>query len=171
MSAWQPLDWPPLISNRTVPAWARLRDLVLTLMAWAFLFFLVRDSLALMHDYLRPPSFEFSNLSPPDWLALWGRLKPFAGFVAVLVLWLLFWSLVRGRAIAHTPPVPQPAPLPVDAHAVQFGLPPGTVAPWREARALVMHFDAAGQISHAESRGLRLSAPRAAAPAPAAACP
>jgi cytochrome bd-type quinol oxidase subunit 2 len=131
-----------------------VRDLLLTLAAWGLLFYLMSDTLRLAHDYLRPPRFEFSSMEPPNWRELWERLRPFFGFVAVLVLWLLFWALVRGRRMRATAPVPQPAPLALAVHAAGFGLEEATLAPWREARCLVVHFSAAGQVSHGEAKPL-----------------
>jgi poly-beta-1,6-N-acetyl-D-glucosamine biosynthesis protein PgaD len=148
------LDWPPLITSAQLPAWMRLRDLLLTLAAWGLLLYLMSDTLRLAHDYLRPPVFEFNSLEPPDWLELWGRLRPFFGFVAALVLWLLFWALVRGRHMRTTTPVPQPAPLTLAAHAAGFDLDAATLESWPEARRLTVHFSADGRVSHGEPHPL-----------------
>jgi len=146
------LPWPPLIAGANVPAWVRLRDVVLTLLAWALLVYLMRETLHLMHDYLRAPIFEFTNATPPDWEELWGRLRPFSYFVAALTLWLLFWALVRGRRMRATAPVAQPASLATKQHAAAFGLENAAVARWTEVRILVVHFDAQGHVSHAEAK-------------------
>ena len=94
------IDWPPLIHGAQVPLWRRLRDFVLTLLAWA----------------------------------------------------LLFWALGRGRYLRATEPMKQPPPLTIAAQAADFGLSEATVAPWREARILVVHFGADGQPSHGDVR-------------------
>ena len=146
------LPWPPLIAGANVPVWVRLRDVVLTLLAWALLGYLMRETLHLLHDYLRAPIFEFTNATPPDWEELRGRLRPFSYFVAALTLWLLFWALVRGRRMRATAPVAQPASLATNQHAAAFGLEGVAVARWSEARILVVHFDAQGHVSHAEAK-------------------
>ena len=146
------MPWPPLIAGANVPAWVRLRDVVLTLLAWALLLYLMRETLHLLHDYLRAPIFEFTNATPPDWEELWGRLRPFSYFVAALTLWLLFWALTRGRRMRDTAPVAQPASLATKQHAAAFGLESAAVARWTEARILVVHFDAQGHVSHAEAK-------------------
>jgi poly-beta-1,6-N-acetyl-D-glucosamine biosynthesis protein PgaD len=146
------MNWPPLIEGANVPGWVRLRDWVLTLLAWALLGYLMRETLDLLHDYLRYPIFEFTSATPPDWRELWGRLRPFSYFIAVLTVWLLFWALLRGRRLRATAPVPQPAPLTLAAHAAAFGLDEAALARWTEARVLVVHFDATGQVSHAEAK-------------------
>ncbi len=151
--------WPPLIVGANVSGWVRLRDFVLTVLAWALLAYLMRETLDLAHDYLRYPIFEFTNAEPPDWVELWGRLRPFWHFIALLTLWLLFWALVRGRRMRATAPEPQPAPLVLAAHGADFGLEESALARWREARVLVVHFDASGQVSHAETEDAPQAAP------------
>jgi len=146
------IDWPPLIHGAQVPLWRRLRDFVLTLLAWALLFWTMSYTLQLAVDYLRPPRFEFSSMSPPNWIELAYRLEPFFRYIAVMVLWLLFWALVRGRYLRATEPMKQPPPLTIAAQAADFGLSEATVAPWREARILVVHFGADGQPSHGDVR-------------------
>lgn len=70
MSRRSAIDWPPLICGAKVPVWVRLRDLLLRVLAWALMGDLMRDTLRFTYDFLRPPAFEFTNLSPPAWLEL-----------------------------------------------------------------------------------------------------
>lgn len=147
-----PIAWPPLILGARVSGWVRLRDGLLTLAAWGLLLWTMKHTLQLVADYLRPPVFQFSSLSPPNWVELWHRLDPFYNFIATLLLWLLLWALLRGRQLRLTEAVPQPVPLSLAAQAADFGLDEAGIAPWREARILVVHFDAAGQPSHGDVR-------------------
>jgi len=146
------IEWPPLLLGSNVPRWRRVLDFVLTLMAWGMLLWTMRYTLDLAQDFLRPPRFEFSNMSPPNWLELWYRLRPFFRFIAVLMLWLLFWALVRGRYLRATEPMPQPPPLSIAAQAADFGLTEEGVAPWREIRIGIVHFGADGHPSHGDVR-------------------
>ena len=159
------LEWPPLIHGAYVSGRVQVRDFVLTVLAWGLLVYMVRGTLHLAYDYLRPPIFSFSSLSPPDWRELGGRLLPFWYFIAPLMLWLLVWALVRGRAMKTTEPVSQPPELAREVHAAGFGLDTETIAHWPEQRILVVHFDADGNISHGEVGGL--AAPVEPAPPPA----
>jgi len=152
------IEWPPLLLGGNVPRWRQLLDVGLTLLAWGVLFWMMRYTLALAQDFLRPPHFEFSSMSPPNWLELAYRLSPFSRFIAALLLWLLFWALVRRRYLRATEPMTQPPPLSIAAQAADFGLSEETVAPWREARILVVHFGADGHPSHGDVR-LRGSPP------------
>ena len=147
----RPSPWPPLIVGANVSAWVRLRDFVLTVLAWVLLGYLMRETLDLAREYLRYPIFEFTNAEPPDWQELWGRLKPFSHFVAALTIWLLAWALVRGRRMRATAPEPQPPPLALAAQAIDFGLDESALAPWRDARVLRVHLDSAGGLSQVET--------------------
>ena len=142
--------WPPLIVGAKVSRWVRLRDVVLTLLAWLLLAWLMRETLDLASNYLSYPMFEFTDSDPPDWLELWSRLQPFSKFIAALVLWLLFWALVRSRRMRTTLPEPQPAPLALGEHAAMFGLQAQDATRWPVARILVVHFRADGGVSHAD---------------------
>jgi len=150
MTTLRKIEWPPLIEGAHVPGWVRLRDVVLTLLAWALLLWTMKHTLQLVVDYLRPPHFEFSSMTPPNWIELWYRLAPFFDFVAVLLLWLLVWALARGRYLRATAPMTQPPPLGIAAQAADFGLGQETIAPWREARILVVHFGADGHPSRGD---------------------
>jgi PgaD-like protein len=146
----KPTDWPPLIHGSGVPAWVLARDVVLTLLAWLLLMWVLREGLELTVDYLSPPRFEFTNLSPPNLLELAARLSGFLYFIAALFGWLIFWAVVRGRTLRLNDAVAQAPGLGVAEQAADFALPAATIAPWREARVLVVHFDAAGRISHGD---------------------
>ncbi len=140
-----PLAWPPLVGVERVPMVIRVRDTVLTLLAWATLVYLLRDSIALAWDYLRAPMFEFTHLEPPDWRALLRQLEPYGRFSAWLIAWLVFWGLVRRKRIRAVPPSEQPPELPVESQASALDLDPGDVERWREWRIAVVEFDDAGR--------------------------
>jgi PgaD-like protein len=148
----KPIDWPPLIHGSSVPGWVRVRDAVLTLLAWGALAWVLRDGLELTVDFLSPPRFEFTNLSPPNLLELATRLSGFLVFVGALFGWLAFWAVARGRRLRLNAPVAQPQGLSVAAQSADFALAATTVEPWRDARVLVVHFDAAGRPSEGEIR-------------------
>jgi poly-beta-1,6-N-acetyl-D-glucosamine biosynthesis protein PgaD len=137
--------WPPLVGVERVPLFIRVRDTVLTLLAWATLVYLLRDSIALAWDYLRAPMFELTHLPPPDWRGLAKQLEPYGRFVAGLIAWLVFWGFVRRKRIRAVPPSEQPPELPVEAQATALDLDPADVERWREWRIAVVEFDDAGR--------------------------
>jgi hypothetical protein len=143
-------DWPPLIHGSEVPVWVRVRDVVLTLLAWALMGWVLRAGLELTLDYLSPPRFEFTQLSPPNLLELAARLSGFLYFIGGLFGWLVFWAVARGRRLRLHAPVAQPPGLALAAQAADFGLSADAVAAWRDARVLVVHCDGHGRIADAE---------------------
>jgi len=145
MSDREPRPWPPLVGVERVPAVIRLRDIALTLLAWATLVYLLRESIALAWDYLRAPMFTLENVPPPDWRGLLRELEPYGRFTGWLVGWLIFWGLWRRKRIRALPPSPQPPELPVESEATALDLDPGDVERWREWRVAVVEFDDAGR--------------------------
>ncbi len=148
----KPTEWPPLIHGADVPVWVRVRDVVLTLLAWAALAWVLRTGLELTIDYLSPPRFEFTNFSPPNLLELASRLAGFLYFIGALFAWLIFWAVVRGHRLRLSAPAPQPPGLTLSDHSADFELAADAIAPWRDARVLVVHFDDAGRLSHGDVR-------------------
>jgi poly-beta-1,6-N-acetyl-D-glucosamine biosynthesis protein PgaD len=145
MSPREPLPWPPLVGTKGLPRAVRVRDVVLTVVAWAALGWLLRDAMALAWDWLRAPMFTLTELAPPDWIALRDEIAPYMLFAAVLVAWLIFWAVVRHRRICALPPSPQPRGLDCAEEAAALALDPAQVAQWREWRTLVVDFDDAGR--------------------------
>jgi hypothetical protein len=135
------LEWPPLVVGARVRAWLRVRDILMTLLAWLALSWAMRDVLAMLADYLRPPVFELNSMAPPNWNELWRRLQPFSYFIAVLLVWLLCWALIRGRAmrVAGAASLPPPQPQLSEDHAASFGLAAREIDAWRRARVIVVH--------------------------------
>jgi poly-beta-1,6-N-acetyl-D-glucosamine biosynthesis protein PgaD len=148
----KPNEWPPLIHGAEVPVWVRVRDVVLTLLAWVVLAWVLREGLELTIDYFSPPRFEFTNFSPPNLLELVSRLAGFLYFIAALFAWLIFWAVVRGPRLRLSAPAVQPPGLTLPDHAADFELAADAIAPWRDARVLVVHFDSQGRLSHGEVR-------------------
>lgn len=143
--------WPPLVNATGIPLFIRVRDTVLTLAAWAMLGYLLRDALYLAYDYLSHPIFELTTATPPDWAALWRRLRGYALFIAILMAWLVYWGHKRRTTLASTAPQPQPPTLPVEPHARAFYLEPAEVLRWHAARRLVVNFEPDGRIASATS--------------------
>jgi PgaD-like protein len=148
----KPTEWPPLIHGSEVPGWVRVRDVVLTLLAWVVLAWVLRAGLELTVDYLSPPRFEFTSFSPPNLLELASRLSGFLYFIGALFGWLIFWAVVRGRRLRLNGPVAQPPGLTLSAHSADFKLPADAIAPWRDARVLVVYFDHEGRLGHGDVR-------------------
>jgi poly-beta-1,6-N-acetyl-D-glucosamine biosynthesis protein PgaD len=143
--------WPPLILARRVPRWVRVRDLALTIGAWAVLAYWVRGALLLAYDWLSHPIFELSAHPAPQWSRMWLTLAPFLAASALLAAWLVFWAARRSAELAVQRSVTQPPPLEPGTHAAGFGLQPAGLLSLREARVQTVRFDAHGAITPPES--------------------
>jgi poly-beta-1,6-N-acetyl-D-glucosamine biosynthesis protein PgaD len=142
--------WPPLIRADRVPAWVRVRDLVLTIAAWLVLMYWVRGALLLIGDWLSFPLFRLSTQQAPDWPRIWSTLAPFIATAALLAGWLVYWALRRRTILTRQLSMPQPAALDRSVHADRYGLGPEDVAMLRNAQVVTVRFDVNGSIAHSD---------------------
>lgn len=141
--------WPPIIELARAPWWVRIRDVLVTIAAWAGILYLARGAVYLIVDYFSDPIFELTRTHSPDWLELWHHLKTFVIFSGVGMLWLMMWGIIhrrRLRRVAWLAPVP---PLPLEEHAAYFQLDPAMVQRWTEMKTIVVQFDENHRIVNA----------------------
>lgn len=87
--------WPPIIGNARVPWWARLRDLVLTLLAWVTLLYAMSPLwIPLWIDIELLLGFRIAHAASIP-ASPWHVLQPFLGVAALLSLWLVSFAVVR----------------------------------------------------------------------------
>ena len=145
-------DWPPIIGSRKVTPFIRLRDTILTVIAWIFVGVLLWELFELLWDYFSYPIFAFSKTHSLSWLGLWDRIGNFALVSLLLVLWLAFWGFVRRKELRRTDdPRPVPA-LSLHDHASVFGIPPETIERWRQSQVVVVQFDAANRLENVTAK-------------------
>ena len=102
-------DWPPIIGTGITP-FVRLRDTILTVIAWIFVGALLWELFEVLWDYFDEPIFAFSKTHSLSWLGLLNRIGNFALVSLLLVLWLTFWGFVRRKELRRThDPRPVPA--------------------------------------------------------------
>jgi hypothetical protein len=135
---------PPIIRAH-VPAWMRVRDVLLTLGAWLLIGYFLREGLYLAYDYLRAPIFELTTARAPDWGEIWGRLRGFVLLAAALVAWITFWAL-DSRARLQATRSPQPLPLQDSSHAARVGLREAELSAWRLAKVQTVDINLARQV-------------------------
>ena len=153
MKTGRPPVVPPIIRTR-VPAWMRVRDVLLTLGAWLLIGYFLREGLYLAYDYFRAPIFELTTVTAPDWGEIWGRLRGFVLLAATLVAWLTFWAL-DSRARLQATHSPQPPSLPDSSHAARVGLNEAELAAHRLAKVQTVSIDASGHVAMATTTGRR----------------
>ncbi len=147
--------WPPLIGTAHQPTWIRVRDVLLTLLAWVALGWMLATPLALAIDFLFiDPVFELTHHEPVDWRGKWLLLRPFAMAAALLVVWVLVWALLRTRPLAARSAQPPPAPLALADHAARWGLEANAVATWHTPRVALARFDEAQQLRAVQAMAL-----------------
>ncbi len=147
-------DWPPIIDSGKVGPIVRMRDTILTVIAWIFLVVLFWDLCALLWDYFSYPVFELSRTHSLNWQAFVDRIGGLALLSLLLVLWLTFWGFVRRKELRSThDPRPVP-PLPLSEHAAIFGIPPETIERWRQSRLVVVQFDTSDRLANVTGKTL-----------------
>jgi poly-beta-1,6-N-acetyl-D-glucosamine biosynthesis protein PgaD len=140
-------QWPPLIERGKVPRFVRIRDILLTILAWFILLWLAKDFLYSLYDYLAHPHFAFSRTTGPDWVAIWQHLEGFIYLALFLMLWLVFWGFVRRHDLRRIKDSAQPPPLRLDELAARRGLNPERLAELRDEKIVVVHFDGEHRVS------------------------
>jgi poly-beta-1,6-N-acetyl-D-glucosamine biosynthesis protein PgaD len=142
-----PVPWPPLIGFAHAPWFVRVRDIVLTILAWALLLHLVYSGLYIFIDYLFIyPKLTLTN--PYSWrdVRLLGKFNYFGLVAFAAMLWLAMWSLINRQRLRAVKRMPSPPPLPVAEHAASFQLAPEVVEHWQEMKISVVQFDAQHRI-------------------------
>jgi poly-beta-1,6-N-acetyl-D-glucosamine biosynthesis protein PgaD len=147
------VEWPPLISSARVPRLVLARDAALTAAAWFGFGILCADAIVLAQDWLRTPAAAFSAARRPDWAGMWLELRWFVLTAAILIGWLGYWTIVRGKRMQATGHDPQPAALPLAEHAQEFGVAERDAAAWRGLRVATVRFDDEDRIVRVDPGG------------------
>jgi len=138
---------PRRIRVRELPLWMSLRDILLTLVAWAIIAYFLREALYLVYDYLRRPYFQLVNAQVPDWQGMWQALQKFVIFAVCLVLWLAFWALYSRKRLRAGSMKPQPKPLSLKEEADSISLPEEQLTRCKSSVITTVFFDAQQRIA------------------------
>jgi poly-beta-1,6-N-acetyl-D-glucosamine biosynthesis protein PgaD len=121
-----------------------MRDILLTLVAWAALGWLLRDPIYVAYDYfLIHPIFELTHAKPLDIGAVWSRLWYFVVIAAGLITWWWLWGAIRIRRRM----APQPPALALEEQAAWAGLDAKIVSEARKFKVTNVRFNEDGSIS------------------------
>jgi poly-beta-1,6-N-acetyl-D-glucosamine biosynthesis protein PgaD len=142
--------WPPRIPQTLAPWWIRLRDLLLTLLAWLAYLWILRN-----------PVFACIAWLSPSWGAylqtVFGKvtnidIRPYLWIAAGLVAWIVTNGLLRRHRLRQeaSPDHAVPA-LPPEEQFAAAGVPASQVSWWQGARHLHVDHDAQGRIVGATS--------------------
>jgi hypothetical protein len=138
--------WPPLVWPEQLSVWVRLRDGLITFLAWVLMAWLIRHELSVLVDYFRPPVFQLTRVSTPNWAKFWDQFGGFVILSGVLVGWIVLWAIRRRRIVFRAPNAPEPAPLALEAHARVWDLSPETVLAARSSKSIRADFDETGRL-------------------------
>ncbi len=145
-------DWPPIIGTGKITPFVRVRDTILTVIAWILVIALLWEVIDLLWDHFSYPTFAFSKTHSLSWLGLLDRIGKFALVSLSLVLWLTFWGFVRRKELRRThDPRPVPALL-LSEHASAFGVPPEAIERWRQSQVVLVQFDASNRLENVTAR-------------------
>ena len=144
-------DWPPIIGTGITPL-VRLRDTILTIIAWIFVGALLWELFELLWDYFDDPIFALTKTRSLSWHPLLERIGNFALGSLSLVLWLTFWGFVRRKELRRThDPRPVPALL-LSEHASAFGVSPEAIEHWRRSQVVQVQFDSANRLENVTAK-------------------
>ena len=134
-----------------VPVWMTLRDIGLTLFAWAIILYFLGEALHLGYEYL--VYFKVVNAEHPDWREMWIDLHRFLIISGGLVLWLGFWAFYSRRRLRSVSLVPQPEPLSPKEHAESIGLTEEQLVRCKSYVITTIFFNSRRQITELRAQG------------------
>ena len=146
------LEWPPLIKKGGVPRFVRVRDIVLTTMAWLLLGCFMGEPFYYLYDYIAYPHFAYSRTTGPDWAALWLHLESFIYLALFLVLWLVVWGFARRRILRRVKDSEEPLPLSLEDLLARRRISPAQLSQLREEKIVVVNFDDEHRITSAVAK-------------------
>lgn len=146
------IPWPPIIRTAKVPLLIRLRDLLLTILAWVIVATLLWELFDFLEDYFSDPIFTIRRIHALDWGTFIQRASVFTMIGTVLLVWLLFRGLSRRKHLKHHKTKKKVKPLSLSEHGKDFGVSEQSIEDWRRNKIAVVYFDANSKIERIEAR-------------------
>jgi len=145
-----PAPWPPLRVKRI--GWlTKLRDVLLTLLAWAALAWILRGLIYLTTDFLSDPIFELTTARPPELDKLWERLGVLVVLSFVFAAALSLWAVKERYRLRAEERFPAPPSLAIADQARWFGLDAAEVTKARSFKVTNVQFREDGSIAAFEN--------------------
>ena len=145
---------PPLIDRAKVPIFVRVRDVILTILAWAVLLHFIREPLHFFYDFFSFPHFSLSRFTPQDVQKIWVNLRGFAYLALFVVLCLVFWGIVRRHDLRRVKDSEEPLPISLEDLAARRNLNPERLEQLQNEKIVVIQFDDNHRATSAESKPL-----------------
>lgn len=147
--------WPPIIDSRHVPLYVRIRDVILTLLAWLVITMLLWELIYLLWDFLSHPIFSLTGSHELNWRSLWDQISIFAVGALSLILALVIIAVARGKDLMYKKKVTPVAALTLQEQAADLGLSPEAILEWRQHQIVTVHFDRTDKIKSVKKGGLK----------------
>lgn len=144
-----PLDWPPLIYGHSIPWYVRVRDMILTALAWFVMIWMLRYFIHLCWDYISYPVLKMMDVESPEWLTLWLRILPYLLLSAMLITSVWIYGFLHRRMLRNKKPRAQPEALPLSEHAATVGVDSSTITTWRSWPVITIQHDTDDRITGA----------------------
>jgi hypothetical protein len=141
------------IRIRKVPVWMRIRDILITLLAWLIVAHFMREALHLGYEYLW--HFELVNAKAPNWRGMWDDLHRFVILTACLIVWLTFWALNSRKRLRSASMMAQPDALSLREHAETIGLTEAQLMHCKSYVTTTVFFDTQHQITEIRGQDTR----------------
>jgi poly-beta-1,6-N-acetyl-D-glucosamine biosynthesis protein PgaD len=133
------IQWPPIIQSHSVPLIIKLRDDLLTVVAWIILVSVLHDLWWLLYDYLSDPIFQLTRQQAPDWHEIWGKMSRFVYRAGIMVIWIIWFGSIRHALKKDAGPIAQPREINLEDLATLYGHSPSEVKNWQNSRSVEVY--------------------------------
>jgi hypothetical protein len=129
--------WPPIINSDRVSIWIRMRDIVLTVLAWLVIGFTMHGLIWILFEYLTEPILHLGTVSQPNWQAIWLKISYFIFTALGLVAWICFLASIRSKIINSTKYIKTlPPAVEIRDLEISLGILPADVEHWHELKSV-----------------------------------
>jgi hypothetical protein len=133
------IQWPPIIQSLSVPLFIKLRDGLLTMVAWIILFSVLHDLWWLLYDFLSDPIFHLTRQQAPDWHEIWEKMSRFVYRAGIMMIWITWYGSIRYALKKDAAPIPQPREINSEELAILYGHISLEVKNWQNSRLVEVY--------------------------------
>jgi len=141
-----------VVPAQGVPKWIRVRDILMTILAWVFWVYVCWDVLMILEVGLLT-QFGFYPESNMDWSLFFRQLGISYTFSGVIIVFLIGWGLANSVLIARAMKLQFVAsePLSAELQGELYNCEPEDIRAWRNERRLTVLIDDTGKILKVET--------------------
>jgi poly-beta-1,6-N-acetyl-D-glucosamine biosynthesis protein PgaD len=133
------IQWPPIIKSHSVPLFIKLRDDLLTVVAWIILISVLHDLWWLLYDFLSDPIFHLTRQQAPDWYEIWEKMSRFVYRSGIMMIWIIWYGSIRYALKKDAGPIPQPREINSEELAILYGHTSIEVKNWQNSRSVEVY--------------------------------